>query len=283
MTRGIPESNYCPIPNIVFDYWMSILTHAEFKVLCAICRKTFGWRKGEDYISIKQIEILTGVSRRSIQDCIHVLENHGLIEIIQSKTRDGDCAPNLYRINVLENQEEIDGGSATIAPRHATIAEGSAISTQGVVQPLHPQYTPIQKKENERYVVVPSFIQEIEGITEQDKKILSRYDPVKVKAAIEYNKHVPPIGTKIQQLMFFSGLDKPVEIRKKDSQLHDELSSWSDQNKSDTCTMVIQKDCVIFDHQGQARDRPIIKFSNGNAREEIKRFTKLYKFYKIKG
>jgi phage replication O-like protein O len=126
--KRIQAPNYTQIPNVIFDYWMNHLSHAEFKVLCAICRKTFGWHKTEDHISTKQLMNLTGVSRRCIQDCINVLIDHGLIEVLHFKTSDGDDAPNLFRISVYENDQE---GSAISAPPLAKI-------DRGVVQPLHP-------------------------------------------------------------------------------------------------------------------------------------------------
>ena len=56
-------NNYIPntsaIPNVLFDYWMEKLSPAEFKVLLCIARKTYGWHKDNDLISIKQIEKMT--------------------------------------------------------------------------------------------------------------------------------------------------------------------------------------------------------------------------------
>jgi phage replication O-like protein O len=136
MSEGrIFSPNYTQIPNVVFDYWMHVLTHAEFKVLCAICRKTFGWRKAEDYISTKQIVDMTGVSKRSVHECIASLHKKGLIEIIRSKTKDGDDAPNFYR--VLVEDAEIAVGSAASAPPHE--------EEKGVVQPVHQVVQPVYK------------------------------------------------------------------------------------------------------------------------------------------
>jgi phage replication O-like protein O len=153
--QKIYASNYTEIPNVVFDYWMNHLTHAEFKVLCAICRKTFGWHKFQDYISIKQMVALTGVSKRSVQESILILQKHGLIEIVRSKTLDGDDAPNLYRIMVNEANIE---SSAAIAPPHAESdinkGGGRAASALGVGQPVHPQKKDLQKKEQQQQEVV---------------------------------------------------------------------------------------------------------------------------------
>ncbi len=105
--------NYTQIPNVIFDYWMEKLTPAEFKVLLCICRKTFGWHKSRDKISLKQIMDMTGLSSRSsLVKTLTNLEGYGLINKIKSKTKDGDPAPNRYEVNVLSE----DGGSTLSAP-----------------------------------------------------------------------------------------------------------------------------------------------------------------------
>ena len=98
MNHYIPNTS--SIPNILFDYWMLHLTPAEFKVLMCIARKTYGWRKDFDRISITQIEKMTGLSRKGITKNLDALIEHGLITKIKSKTSDGDDAPNQYEVNV---------------------------------------------------------------------------------------------------------------------------------------------------------------------------------------
>lgn len=105
------NNNYIPntsaIPNILFDYWMLILSPAEFKVLMCIARKTYGWHKNNDLISLKQIEKMTGLHRSGIVKNVDALVERGLLNKIKSKTSDGDDAPNRYEINVYC----VEGGS----------------------------------------------------------------------------------------------------------------------------------------------------------------------------
>jgi len=115
--------NSASIPNILFDYWMPRLTPSEFKVLMAIARKTYGWRKEIDAISVKQLELITGLSRRSVFDAVKELTNTGLISKIKSKTEDGDEAANKYVIHIdgsgAEQEEGVQkkgGGGAKFAP-----------------------------------------------------------------------------------------------------------------------------------------------------------------------
>jgi len=126
-------SNYIPntssIPNILFDYWMNILTPAEFKVLMCIARKTYGWHKTNDRISISQIEKMTGLSRKGISKNIEALIEHGLVTKIKSKTSDGDDAANQYEIDV-----NCMGGGSELS----TLGVGNSVH-YGVGNSVHPQ------------------------------------------------------------------------------------------------------------------------------------------------
>jgi phage replication O-like protein O len=127
------NNNYIPntsaIPNILFDYWMFRLTPAEFKVLLCIARKTYGWHKDVDKISITQIEKMTGLSRKGITQNLESLIEVGLILKIKSKSAEGDDAPNQYEINV----NCMGGGSELNTP-------GVVNSVPyGVVYSVHPQ------------------------------------------------------------------------------------------------------------------------------------------------
>jgi phage replication O-like protein O len=98
------DNNYIPntsaIPNVLFDYWMNLLSPAEFKVLMCVARKTYGWHKNNDLISIKQIEKMTGLHRSGIIKNVDALVERGLLNKVKSKTTNGDDAPNRYEINV---------------------------------------------------------------------------------------------------------------------------------------------------------------------------------------
>lgn len=109
----IVEPNFTCIPNVIFDYWMERLTPAQFKVLLAICRKTFGWHRTEDKISLNQIAEMTGVSRRRVIDYVNVLIGHGLIEKETREKENGEKLSNLYFITVHDNPDKKEGGDVT--------------------------------------------------------------------------------------------------------------------------------------------------------------------------
>lgn len=72
--------NHTQIPNELIDKWMRELSHAQFKVMIAICRKTIGWHKETDSISISQIAEMTGVTKKTVIVSIKELERLRLIK-----------------------------------------------------------------------------------------------------------------------------------------------------------------------------------------------------------
>ena len=60
----VPPPNYTQVPNAILEA-MPQMGEAEFRVVIAICRKTFGWQKNWDRISISQLSELTGLTRRN--------------------------------------------------------------------------------------------------------------------------------------------------------------------------------------------------------------------------
>ena len=74
MTEG-----FVPIPNAYIDRYLADLSGAEVKVLLAILRRTAGWRKESDEISLSQIEKMTGLDRKSVIAGLRGLLKRGLI------------------------------------------------------------------------------------------------------------------------------------------------------------------------------------------------------------
>lgn len=77
-----------PVPNIIFDTYLPLLTGSEFKVLSIIIRQTYGWvdketgkRKTRDRISHSQFVKKTGLSRRVVSKSIQSLVAKDLVRI----------------------------------------------------------------------------------------------------------------------------------------------------------------------------------------------------------
>lgn len=101
MTK-IQAPNYTQIPNIVIDYWSSVLTPAEFKVLIFICRKTFGFQKKSDKISLSQIMKANKLSDRGALNCIETLEKKHKLLKVKRKKKPGRNDMNTYSLVISD-------------------------------------------------------------------------------------------------------------------------------------------------------------------------------------
>jgi phage replication O-like protein O len=105
----IPNSTQ--IPDVILDHWMARLSGAELKVLLYIARRTYGFGKDSDRISMSQIAegitkrdgtVLdrgTGIARSSVARCLNTLEGMGIV---------------LRKSNVAETGKEFDENAYSI-------------------------------------------------------------------------------------------------------------------------------------------------------------------------
>ena len=78
MSKFIP--NAFQIPNSVIDELLAKLTCAELKCYLFVVRKTKGWNKESDSISVSQFMEVTGLSNRSVITACESLVEMGLLE-----------------------------------------------------------------------------------------------------------------------------------------------------------------------------------------------------------
>ncbi len=93
--------NHTQIPNEFLDKMLPHLSFPETKVLLVIMRKTFGWHKIRDQISLSQLEKHTGMNRQAILKATKGLEKKRLI----SKTvvgKNGD-QKTFYELIIIED------------------------------------------------------------------------------------------------------------------------------------------------------------------------------------
>ena len=167
MQKKIQASNYTQIPNVIFDYWMAILSPGEFKVICAICRKTFGWNKQRDKISLRQLAKLTGLSERGVQKISDCLIEHGLITKIKHKDEfDGSNAPNEYELNV-EDSDERGGVNEDVG--------GTELSSGGVRNSVPPPTTKETTTKEREKEAPPTFLSLGEHVKLTEKELHELY------------------------------------------------------------------------------------------------------------
>lgn len=143
--------NSTQIPNVVLDYWMADLSGAEFKVLMYIARRTYGFGKASDRISLTQISegikkrdgsILdqgTGLSRASVIRAIQVLISKGLL-IKDHDWRSGTSCPteSTFSLNILaESPQVVSPDSApSSAPTESESCDGPKHNVQELIDSL---------------------------------------------------------------------------------------------------------------------------------------------------
>ena len=144
------NDGFVPIPNAYIDRYLADLSGAELKVLLAVLRRTVGWRKESDEISIEQLQQMTGLARNSVRAGLRGLLERGLIvectRATGSKAASYTCAAPLSRgstMDPLGGQKLTpydDGGVKNCPPR------GSKIDPLGG-QKLTPQHTYTNNKQ----------------------------------------------------------------------------------------------------------------------------------------
>ena len=95
---------FTQIPNQILDT-MTQRTPNENLVLFAICRKTYGWAKTKDKISLSQIQEMTGLSRQGTVNNIRSLKTNGWIE--SEKIVKADNTIETIYMPLLKNKEEL--------------------------------------------------------------------------------------------------------------------------------------------------------------------------------
>lgn len=164
------QNNQTSINNYVFDYIMPNLSPNEWKVLCFIIRKTEGWNKPEDDLSISQIMDGTGIGNRTTASkAIKALEDASYVKV----RRPGDgISSNTYSLNLefelaipdkQGSTEIVPASTVSVLPRETTQPdEANQGSTETVlVQKLYPQ------KENPTTTIpTPTHVHE-EPITQE--------------------------------------------------------------------------------------------------------------------
>ena len=77
MSKVIPNS--FQVPNAFVDEVLNKISDASCKLYLVICRKTRGWNKEMDSISLSQFEEITGKSRPTVVKCLTELVKVGLV------------------------------------------------------------------------------------------------------------------------------------------------------------------------------------------------------------
>jgi hypothetical protein len=116
--KGYSRPNYTPVPDELFDEQLPDLSGAELKVLLYIIRRTFGFKKESDNISLNQLlhgittkeDVVldrgTGLSKKTLLETLKNLIEKNLIISERRRSKEKGDEPTTYRLNVIRETPE---------------------------------------------------------------------------------------------------------------------------------------------------------------------------------
>src|SRR5258706_5211599 len=111
--QGFLAPNYTQVPDELFDDLMTELSGAELKALLYIIRRTFGFKKTEDTISLNQMlngittktgDVLdrgTGLSKKTLVRALNTLEAKHIILTERRRSAERGNEPTVYKLNIV--------------------------------------------------------------------------------------------------------------------------------------------------------------------------------------
>ncbi len=120
--KGFLSPRYTQVPDELFDELMAHLSGAELKVLLYIIRRTFGFKKDSDNISLRQIchdiktregEVLdkgTGLSLSTVQIALKGLLEKNCVITERNRSKAKGDEPTTYSLHMLPYTENRQGG-----------------------------------------------------------------------------------------------------------------------------------------------------------------------------
>ena len=116
-------TNSFQVPNAVIDELMAELSGAELKCYLAILRKTKGWNKDFDAVSVTQLMSVTGLSNRAVIDaCNHLVE----LNLLYQKT--GSRGVKIFSVNLCNNFTSEK--SSLVKKAHGTSEKSSLVTSE---------------------------------------------------------------------------------------------------------------------------------------------------------
>lgn len=120
--------NSFQLPNSVVDELLGDLTGAELKCYLYVLRKTKGWNKEEDAISVSQFMKVTGLSNRKVIDACERLVELGLLE--------QKIGSNKIKVFSVKDYKTSSSEESSLVKK---VHSGSEESSLSVVKKVHTQ------------------------------------------------------------------------------------------------------------------------------------------------
>lgn len=122
--KGFARPNYTPVPDELFDELLAFLTGAELKVLLYIIRRTFGFKRDADAISLSQMlngiqktdgtiqDHGAGLSKPTLLQALRSLQERGIVIASRRRSTEKGDEPTVYTLHFRTD----DRGQVLIPP-----------------------------------------------------------------------------------------------------------------------------------------------------------------------
>ncbi len=179
--EGFSGPNGTIVPDDVFDLLAPRLKESELRVLLYIVRRTFGFGKSADAISLSQLtrgiktrdgrtlDYGTGMSRKAVIAGVKGLVNKGIITVERRRTEKGDTDTNIYKLRFRNDKPPVTegdppGGLSTPPPETSGNYPGSP--------PPPPPGTPSNTQDS---VLQDSALQDSENNTPNNTSVVASH------------------------------------------------------------------------------------------------------------
>ena len=154
--KGYASPNYTPVPDELFDEQLPDLSGSELKVLLYIIRRTFGFKKDSDNISLNQLlngittkegivlDRGTGLTKKTLLEAIKSLVEKNLILTERRRSKEKGDEPTTYRLNIIGEPKENNH-----TPRGVKNTPGGGIEN---TPPPSDKNSPTQETESQKTV-----------------------------------------------------------------------------------------------------------------------------------
>ncbi|MFH1699223.1 MAG: replication protein [Candidatus Zixiibacteriota bacterium] len=111
---GFYSPKYTQVPDDLFDELMSELSGSELKVLLYVVRRTFGWKKDSDKISLSQmangitkkdgtmLDSGTGLSKQAVSRAVRSLVSREILIRRRNRSEKNSFEPTEYSLNISD-------------------------------------------------------------------------------------------------------------------------------------------------------------------------------------
>ena len=143
--EGFSNPNGTVVPDDVFDVLMPELTEAELRVLLYVVRRTFGFKKNSDAISLSQMvsgiqtrdgRVLdrgTGMTRRGVMKGVAGLREKGIVQVEARVSEDGVNQVNVYALRFKEKGGQGVGNGVPYGREPGSPGVGNGVPPQQTV------------------------------------------------------------------------------------------------------------------------------------------------------